>query len=162
MKSQGTHEGSPRHEPGASSWAACVAPGVFRKHGDSLSGERAARKAPWRLTEVPAPTIRHGRGRESMRDSACCAGPPAHSGSCGDLCGPVGPVGLNTPRGRRTCGRKLKREEQRHVCGAEGVVSKPPGGEPGERRGRRPLFVFDKNRKTFVFILARRDAGGRS
>lgn len=57
-------------------------------------------------------------------------------------------------------GGNWRKEEQRHICAAEGVVSKSPGGEPEERRGRRPLFVFGKNRKTFVFTLARRDVGG--
>lgn len=59
-------------------------------------------------------------------------------------------------------GGNWRKKEQRHICAAEGVVSKSPGGEPGERRGRRPLFVFGKNRKTSVFTLARRDVGSRN
>lgn len=50
-------------------------------------------------------------------------------------------------------GENWRKKEQRHIYAAEGVVSKSPGGEPEERRGRRPLFCFWQKQKDFRFLF---------
>lgn len=137
---------------GASSWAACVAPGVFRKHGDSLSGVRAAGKAPWRLREVSAPTVSatggDGRACGIVRSALDRRHSPALAGTSA---GRSGQWTWTRHGGGGHAGGNQEKEEQRYACAVKGGVSKSPGGERGSGGAGGPFFVCQKQKFPFLF-----------
>lgn len=97
-------------------------------------------------------------GRGTIWEGASWAGPPSHLGSCGSLYGPGGPVRLDTPQGRKTCGRVSEEGQNSGTSTPQGWRIQAPRRGIRRAKGPKAPFCFAKT-EILISVGERQNAG---
>ena len=118
---------------------------ALRFRGNEPPGKpRGDQRGSQRLPCPPRAGTKDGRPHKMVRAGLDRRHTPAVAG---DLCGPVGPVDLDTPQGRRTCRRELEEKGTAAHLRRQGCRIQVPRRGTEKRRGRRPLLFLERTEK---------------